>query len=144
MRIIIEEIAEHEEEQILIRCKKLTPKIAKAIEELQSQDFIFVTSADGMKKINIDDVYYFETVDNKAFVYTKDAVYELKKRLSEFENTLGTQFIRISRTVIVNWPKIESFRSIFNGRLEATMENNEKLIVSRQYIGALKEKLTTF
>lgn len=144
MRIIIEEIAEHEEEQIVIRCKKLTPKISRAIEELRSQDSIFVTASNEMQKINLDDVFYFETVDNKAFVYTQDAVYELRKRLSEFEKTLGGQFVRISRTVIVNWQKIRSFRSIFNGRLEATMENNEKLIVSRQYIGILKEKLTTF
>lgn len=144
MRIIIEEIADHEEEQIVIRCKKLTPKISRAIEELRSQDSIFVTASNEMQKINLDDIFYFETVDNKAFVYTEDAVYELRKRLSEFEKTLGSQFVRISRTVIVNWQKIQSFRSIFNGRLEATMENNEKLIVSRQYIGTLKEKLTTF
>lgn len=144
MRIIIEEISDHEEEQILIRCKKLTPKISRAIEELQSQDSIFVTASNEMQKVNLDDIFYFETVDNKAFVYTEDAVYELKKRLGEFEKTLGSQFVRISRTVIVNWRKIQSFRSIFNGRLEATMENSEKLIVSRQYIGILKEKLTTF
>lgn len=141
MRIVIEEITGDEEEQIIIRCRKLTPKIANVIDELQSQDHLFAYRDNCMQKVPFEDVYYLETVDNKSFLYTVDAVYELKKRLNEIEKVLSLQFVRISRTVIVNWQKIQAFKPIFNGRLEATLENNERLIVSRQYIRGLKEKL---
>lgn len=33
--------------------------------------------------------FYFETIDNKTFLYTRDEVYEIRKRLYELENVLN-------------------------------------------------------
>ena len=88
------------------------------------------------------DVYYFESVDNKVFAYCEKQVYEVRKKLYELESDLsGTDFLRISKSVIVDLSKIRNLSPSFNGRLEALLRNGEKIIISRQYIPALKKKL---
>ena len=49
--------------------------------------------------------------------------------------------MRISKSCIVNLKKIHSLKPDFGGKILATMENNEKLYISRQYVSVLKEKL---
>ena len=88
------------------------------------------------------EIFYFEAVDNKVFLYLEKDVYETKQKLYELEELFrGTDFVRVSKSVILNLSKVKSLSPAFNGRFEATMKNGEKLIVSRAYVPALKEKL---
>ena len=69
-------------------------------------------------------------------------MYETKLKLYELEERfVGTDFLRVSKSVIMNLSKVKSLSPAFNGRFEATMKNDEKVIVSRQYVPVLKEKL---
>ena len=52
-----------------------------------------------------------------------------------------TDMMRISKSTIVNLKKIDSLKPDFGGKILATMENGEKLYISRQYSPLLKEKL---
>ena len=52
-----------------------------------------------------------------------------------------TDLLRISKSVIVNLAKVAYLRPIFNGRFEASLKNKEKVIISRQYVAKLKQKL---
>jgi DNA-binding LytR/AlgR family response regulator len=88
------------------------------------------------------DVFYFEAVDNKVFLYLEKEVYETKLKLYELEERfVGTDFLRVSKSVIMNLAKVKTLSPAFNGRFEATMKNGEKVIVSRQYVPVLKDKL---
>lgn len=88
------------------------------------------------------DIYYFETVDNRVFVYLERDVYECKLKLYELEQRfMETDFFRATKSTIVNLSKVKSFSPAFNGRFELLMKNGEKLIVSRQYVPDLKMKL---
>lgn len=93
-----------------------------------------------MHRIDVDDIFYFESVDNKTFLYTADDVLEYKNRLLDAESSLGENFIRSSRVVVLNWQKIASLKPMLNGRMEATLLNGEKQIISRQYVADLKRK----
>ena len=54
------------------------------------------------------EVFYFESVDNRTFLYTETQVLEIKKRLYELEEILSDKdFVRISKTTIVNLKKIK-------------------------------------
>ena len=97
---------------------------------------------DKIIKLVPKEVYYFESVDNKTFAYTARGVYEVHKKLYEIEKEYTyTEFLRISKSVIVNVAKIAYIRPIFNSRFEAKLKNNEKVIISRQYVADLKKKL---
>lgn len=92
--------------------------------------------------IKLSDIFYFETVDRKCFFYTASDCYETKMKLSEIEEKLiNTPFSRISKSALVNLKKVRSINNEKYSRLCATLLNGEKVIVSRQYLNCIKEKL---
>ena len=92
--------------------------------------------------IRLSDILYFETVDRKIFFYTSDNTYETKIKIYKIEEKLAnTPFSRISKSTIVNLKKVECITSESHSRLRATLLNGEKVIVSRQYLNTIKEKL---
>ena len=92
--------------------------------------------------IEPNDIFYFESVDNKTFIYCEKQVFESKMKLyeigSQYENT---DFFRASKSIILNLSKIKNLNPAFNGRFEALLKNNEKVIISRQFVPVLKKKL---
>lgn len=143
MKITIENPAEGAEDEIIVRCTTLDDRIMNLIYALKSeQDKLTGYMEDKIIKLVPKEVYYFESVDNKTFAYTAQGVYEVHKKLYEIENEYSnTDFLRISKSVIVNVAKIAYIRPIFNSRFEAKLKNNERVIISRQYVNDLKAKL---
>ena len=62
-------------------------------------------------------------------------LYELEERLNSWD------FIRASKSVIVNFGRVQSIRPDLGGRLRLTMENGEVVGVSRQYAPTIRKKL---
>lgn len=92
--------------------------------------------------INLMEVMYFETIDNKSFFYTRDNIYETPMKLYQLEEKLlNTPFVRVSKSVILNLKKVKSIKPEENSRLVAVLGNNEKVIISRQYMRNIKNKL---
>lgn len=143
MKITIETPEVGMEDEIILRCANLDEKIMNLIYALKSeQDKLTGYMEDKIIKLVPKEVYYFESVDNKTFAYTARGVYEVHKKLYEIEKEYTyTEFLRISKSVIVNVAKIAYIRPIFNSRFEAKLKNNEKVIISRQYVADLKKKL---
>jgi DNA-binding LytR/AlgR family response regulator len=143
MKIIIEECDPGEEDQIIIRCTKLDDNILKLISELKQGQKKLTGIKDGnMVMIDPSNVYYFEGVDNKVFLYCKQNVYETKLKLYEIEEEYkNTDFFRASKSVILNVAKIKSISPAYSGRFEAQLFNGEVVVISRQYVPELKKKL---
>ncbi len=143
MKITIQDLADGEEEEIIIRCRGMDEQMLKLIYALKAgREKLTVSKEEKLFQILPQAVYYFEAVDNKVFAYLEREVYETKNKLYELENRLsGTDFFRASKSTILNLSKVESVSPAFNGRFEAYMKNGERLIVSRQYVPLLKEKL---
>ena len=78
----------------------------------------------------------------KTFLYTEEQVYETDRRLYELEDYLKDHsFFRTSKTTIINLRRTKSIRPEIGARLLLTMDNQEKIIVSRQYAGSIKHAL---
>lgn len=143
MKITIETVKPGEEEEIILRCASVDDKILKLIQSLKTEkDALTGYLEDKIQKLTLKDIFYFESVDNKVYAYTAKQVYEVHKKLYEIEEEYAdTDLLRISKATIVNVSKITYVRPMLNGRFEAKLKNNEKVIISRQYVPALKEKL---
>ena len=142
MKIIIENPKDGEEEQIIVKCHAISPELLKALNALKAQDDMLVAKiGKEIHRVSPLDVYYIETVDNKTFIYCESDVYESKQRLYEFEELAFENFLRISRTVIVNLSKIKSLLPALGGRFEAVLINGERVIISRKYVSELKRSL---
>lgn len=143
MKITIETPNPGEEDEIIVRCASLDEKLMHLIYALKAdRDDLNGYMEDRIVKLSAKDIFYFESVDSKVFAYTAGEVYEIHKKLYEIEREFEhTDYLRISKSVIINVSKIDYVKPVFNGRFEAKLKNGEKVIVSRQYVPDLKEKL---
>ena len=106
------------------------------------QERLIGTRNGQIMQIQPKEIYYFEAVDNRVFLYGEREVFETRYKLYELEERLGgTDFFRASKSVLLNLSKVKSFATALGGWFEANMTNGEKLMISRQYVPGLKEKL---
>lgn len=143
MKITIVDRQDDEEDEIIIRCRHMDENLLKRIYALRA-GMEKITGIKGIDYVQIEpkEIFYIEAVENKVFLYLEKEVYETKLKLYELERRFeGTDFIRVSKSIILNLTKVKSLRPAFNGRFEACMKNGETVVISRQYVPVLKEKL---
>ncbi len=143
MKITITEPGEGEEDEIIVRCRHMDQQLLKLIYAIKAGRERITALQDGdYFQVAPDEIYYFEAVDSKVFLYLEKEVYETKLKLYELEEIFrNTDFFRASKSCIVNLSKVKRLSPAFNGRFEALMRNGERVIISRQYVPVLKQKL---
>lgn len=143
MKVTILDIGPDEEEEIIIKCNSLDEAVVRLVNQFkQGGRKLTVYQGNGMLFVEPEDVFYFESVDQKVFAYCSSEVYQVKSKLYELlEELPGRDFIRASKSCILNLNQIKRLAPAFGGRYEALLKNGEKVIISRQYVGLLKEKL---
>jgi len=142
LKIVIEELQDGEEDQIIIKCREMPDELLRVLSILKSQGNLIAYDGNEIHRVLPKAIYYVEVVDNKTFLYCEDKVLESKQKLYELESYLSSSdFLRVSKSVLLNLSKIKSLSPALNGRFEATLDNNEKIIISRQYVCDLKEML---
>jgi DNA-binding LytR/AlgR family response regulator len=90
--------------------------------------------------ILFNDLYYAESIDDKVILYTKNDSFTSSYRLYQLEE-MDDHFIRIHKSMVVNIKKIKAFRSTINAKLEAQLDNHERIEINRTYVKALKERM---
>ena len=144
MKIQIEQITGLPETEITIRCPEVDEDILRIISMLRIQNQKITGLLDGdIHLLDAGKILYFESVDKHTFCYTDHQVYECPLRLYELEEKLGhMDFLRISKSAIVNFRRIQSIHPDFGGRLMLTLEGGERLCASRQYAALIRKKLS--
>ena len=140
MRVRIRQIPDRADEQVVIECVEVTKDIEDIRAYASTKGTTLIGACnDRAYQFGLETVIYFEAVDERVFAYTKERVYEMKLRLYELENAYADRhFIRCSKSFIINLMKLESISPALNGRFTAHMRNGEKIIISRQYVPALR------
>lgn len=143
MKISVREIDSCEEEEIIIKCHEMNDDIMELVRRLKmDQNKLTAYANDRVYRLPLNDVFYFETVDSKAFLYCDDRVYETKLKLYEFEDlTRASKFFRASKSTIINTAKISHVKPSMSGRFEVYLKNGECVLVSRQYVPELKKQI---
>ncbi|MCR4776716.1 MAG: LytTR family transcriptional regulator DNA-binding domain-containing protein [Saccharofermentans sp.] len=142
MKVHLEKVNSKEEEEAVIKAVSVTDEITGAIELLEGgSKGIAVSKDEQVFLIKASAVYYIESVDKKTFVYTKDVCYDCKYRLYELETMLGGYFMRCSKSMIINLKKVRNVKSQLSGRIDATLINDETVVISRGYVKEVKRRL---
>ena len=125
---------------VIIEYPEWNETVDSLVRKIGRMDISFVAKTEGGSvSIGISDVYYIENVERKLFIYSKDEVYRFDGTMSDIESRIrDTELVRISRTCIMNTDHLKEIRQIRNSHLEAVMDNDEKLIVSRKYLPDIK------
>jgi DNA-binding LytR/AlgR family response regulator len=142
MKLVVEQSNEYIEPEIRISCSYIDKRLSRLIENVNLFLFsIKVQKGDAEISVALEDIYYFDTVDNKVFLYTEKEVYQCDKKLYEIEAAYAnTPLLRISKNCVLNIFCVVSVQTQLSGRLEAILKNGEKVIVSRHYIKPFRDK----
>lgn len=143
MKITILDTAPGEEEEIIMKCNQMDDKLMQLVNQFKrGSDKLNVYRDGNIHLIEPQEIYYFETVDQRVYAYCASEVYEIRSPIYELEEALAAKdFFRASKSVLLNLNVIRSLSPAFGGRFEAVLKNDEHVIISRQYVSILKEKL---
>ncbi|NLL16040.1 MAG: LytTR family transcriptional regulator [Clostridiales bacterium] len=143
MKLSMEESPAHTEPEIIIRYLTMDEPLKRVVAAIRLACGSLIGRQDEQSFVlNAADVYYFEAVDGRVFLYTEKEVFETSLRLYEIEAKYEeSNFFRASKSVVANLSKIKSVKAVFNGRFEANLKNGEKIIISRQYVPVMKKML---
>ena len=142
MRVRFELVDSKEKEQALIRGVEKTADILNAMDLLENgSGGIAVLKDKSTFFCKLTQIYYIESVDKRTYVYTKGECFESRDRLYELEEKLGTYYVRISKSMIVNLRKIRNVSAEPGGRMVAVLLNEERVIISRSYVKEIKRRL---
>ena len=143
MKITIEEREAAQDIEVTIVCVRDDRRVLDIAARLRMLDRKVTGTADGCTRVlSAEDVLFIESVDKHTFIYTADTVLETGLRLYEMEELLADcDFLRIAKGCIVNFRAIAALKPDVNGRIIATLENGERVVISRQYAPDVKSKL---
>ena len=92
--------------------------------------------------LNINDILFFETSENSVEAHTEKEVYKIKYRLYELEEMLPNNFVRVSKSTILNVNQIYSInRNLTSSSLVQFYKSYKQVYVSRNYNKILKQRL---
>ena len=133
-----------EEPHADIHTNELTDNVSKAINILESEDqseMLAVRKGSDITLLELKDIFMFRVEEKQVKVYTENKEYVIKKPLYQVEENLSTDFVRISKTTIVNLKKIERVAPSLKGMMFIELKNGLKDNISRKYLSDFKNAL---
>ena len=147
MKIKIEIADDITEDEIIIRCRKLTDAVTdiqKAITEKISKPpgMIFYKDNEDYY-FQLNKILFFETENDTVHAHTATETYKTELRLYELQKILPAGFVRVSKSTIVNMNHILSIsKNLTSSSLVRFNKSHKQIYVSRLYYKDLKQKLT--
>lgn len=140
------DVNENFEEEIIIRCKKISPlvqDVQNAILDITSScKTLLVYKDESEYYLPVDNILFFETSENRISAHTNNDIYYVKYRLYELEEKLPKYFLRISKSTIVNINQIFGItRTITSPNIIQFYNSHKQVYVSRFYFKNLKSRL---
>ncbi len=104
-----------------------------------NDDRLAVKSGGHVVWVKLDDVDWIGSADNYAELHVGAKSHLMRETMAALESRLDpVKFVRISRSVIVNAPRIKELKRLFYGGCELILQDGTKLTLSRRY----RDKLT--
>lgn len=146
MKIRIEVDREIQEDEVIIRCKQLNDdvtNIQKALTDILSKKAQIIFYKNNSEYyIPLSEILFFETEESSISAHTIDNIYQVKYKLYELEDILPNNFMRVSKSTILNIDYIYSItKNLTSSSIVEFQNTHKKVYVSRHYYKLLKFKL---
>ena len=146
MKIIIEVDDKLNEPEIVIRCSQIDEDVtsiqSKLLDLGKKHRKIEFYKADAEYYLALEDILFFETSDEEVWAHTKDDEFQVKYKLYELLEMLPGNFLRVSKSTILNSNKVYSILRNLTASSKIEFNDSNKVVyVSRSYFKSLKEKL---
>lgn len=124
------------EEQFQSICEQFYVSSIKNLNIKQNETMFLIKNNDGRTLIPYEDIYYFEAVNKKITVRTKQEEYEIYDTIEKLLETLPNNFMRCHRSFIINKTLIKNVR-LSDGIIQ--LYGSVTVPLSRSYKKAVKE-----
>ena len=134
------------EDEVIIRCSRVDDDIQKiqtAISDITSQNKQMCFLKDGKEYyFPLETILFFETNNNQIDAHMENDVFKVKYKLYELEEILPSNFVRVSKSTILNINKIYSIdKNIVSSSIVQFYKTHKQVYVSRYYYKQLQEQL---
>lgn len=135
-------VTNEREEEIVIYTREKNSLTAR-IEAIAREETgaIIGYNEGNIAKLDPIEIYAVTIEDGKLFAITQKQRWQLHLRLYQAEELLGSNFIKINQSCLVNLKKIERFDTTLAASLLVVMKNGYKDYVSRRQLKAVKERI---
>lgn len=142
MRVELQISEDIDEPYAVIHSNKMTTEIQQILEMFQMPgNVITVSDNDQFIVLDPSEIYMLRMEDERLNVYCEQKKYISGKRLYEMEKILGSGFMRISKSTLINLKQISRVESSFHGAMLVILKNGNKDYISRKYLPDFKKYL---
>lgn len=142
MKVEIQISEEINEPYAVIHTNKMTDEIKQLMEMFHAPgNVITVTDNDQLLVLEPSEIYMLRMENEQLHVYCQQKSYISGKRLYEMEKLLGSGFMRISKSTLINLKQIKSVEPSFHGTMLVILKNGNKDYISRKYLPTFKKYL---
>lgn len=143
MKVSIDISPEHEEMHVVIHANKMTEEIQRLM-DIFSTSVTPITALRNEEDIVVlepQEIYMVRVENGDTIIYGEKEVYRSRKRLYELNEQLGSKFMQISKSTIINLSYMDSVEPGFGGSVLLKLKNGSKDYVSRKYLPGFKKYL---
>ena len=116
------------------RAATRTTSNGSAGERSSSDNRLMIRTRGRITFVALSDIEWIETSRNYVRVRAKGAWHTVREPLSTFANRLDPlQFVRVSRSCVVNLDRVREFRRQANGQYTVLLDDGQRLVASRRY-----------
>ncbi len=130
--------------EVEIKYPEMNRTVEQLIRRVESVNHVIIGNDNGRQyRILYEDILYIESIEKRTLIYTASQVFRSEQKLYQLLDELKTyEFVQISKACILNINVVESFQALANSRIEVTLQDGEKLNVSRKYLSDIKRALS--
>ncbi len=144
MKLKTEICADLSEPEIIIRCSCITPEVRRLqrlLGDTKGCGIVFFKENEEFY-LCADEILFFETQDGGIRAHTAEDSFEVKEKLFELEQILPFQFIRVSKSAILNVDRVYSVeKSITSASLVKFVSTHKRIYISRSYYKDFKKRI---
>lgn len=133
--------------KVVVTSAPSDPRATRIVDKLKTLDGKLIAYEPGTitrRMLPYSEVLFIDIRAHQCWIHCTHGIeFESSQRLYELAESLAhTEFIRISKQVIVNFDKVVRIRPEFNHRLMLELEDGTQVLVTRSYVSEIKRRLS--
>jgi DNA-binding LytR/AlgR family response regulator len=116
-------------------------KIVQCVDDLEKISTISGHKEQELYFLDIQNVLSFVAQNKQIYAITQYGQFIIKERLYQLEQILPSDYIRVSKSEIINKHCIEKLSLETNGSIKLYLKHNYCTYSSRRYLKSIKERL---
>ncbi len=129
----------------IIFTDKITSEITRLVNEISNygkdSNAIIAKLEDTMVILKPEEIFAVRVENEKTFLICENETYRTNKRLYEMADILGSSFMQISKSSLINLNCLKGVEPSFNGVMLLHLKNGKSEYISRKYVPQLKKYL---